>query len=448
MKLIRTRGRGAKAAAETIAALERRGGAALDYVMPVVRRIVEGVCGRGDSALLAYARKFDGFPGVEALRVTPEEMAAAWEGIDAGLRDALTMAAAQIRAFAKKQLPKSWSATPDEARTKGGLTTGQLVRPLGSVGCYVPSGRHPLPSTLLMTVIPAQVAGVKRIVVISPKPARETLAAAHLLGVEEFYRVGGAHGIAALAYGTESLPRVEKIVGPGNLYVTAAKKMIAFDCAIDMLAGPTEIVVTSERGDAGEIASDLVAQAEHDPEALAVFVTTREELARKVMVETKAISRKNPVAREALTRNGIVIVAGTVEETRAITNRLSPEHLTVDAASDLKWVQNAGSVFVGRWSAQPMGDYISGPNHTLPTGGMARVRGGLSVNDFVKLITVQEYTARGVDALGPGAVLLAEAEGLSAHAEAIRARMNRAVGRARVAPQETGDKRMQRRARG
>jgi len=417
MKLIRTTKRGAKAGAETLAALEDRGGAALDSVMPVVKRIVADVRKRGDRALLANAKKFDGLAGPEALRVAPKEMADAWSALDPALRDALSMAAKQIRAFAKRQLPKAWSASPVD-----GLTTGQLVRPLGSVGCYVPSGRHPLPSTLLMTAIPAQVAGVKRIVVVSPKPAPETLAAAHLLGIDEFYRLGGAQAVAALAYGTVSVPRVDKIVGPGNLYVTAAKRLAAFDCAIDMLAGPTEIVVTSERGDAACIASDLVAQAEHDPEALAILVTTREELARAVIAETKTRSRNNPVAREALQRNGVVILAGSVEEAREISNRLAPEHLTVDATSDLDWVQNAGSVFVGRWSAQPMGDYISGPNHTLPTGGMARVRGGLSVNDFVKLITVQEYTAKCVRSLGPPAILLAEAEGLTGHAEAIRTR--------------------------
>jgi histidinol dehydrogenase len=213
--------------------------------------------------------------------------------------------------------------------------------------------------------------------------------------------------------------------------VTAAKRLVAFDCAIDMLAGPTEIVVTSERGGPVDIASDLVAQAEHDPEALAVFVTTREELAQVVIAETKLRSRKNAVAREALERNGLVIVAGSIDEARAITNRLAPEHLTVDAATDLKWVENAGSVFVGRWSAQPMGDYISGPNHTLPTGGMARVRGGLSVNDFVKLITVQQYSAQGVAMLGPKAALLAEAEGLAGHAEAIRTRLGPSSGRRR-----------------
>jgi histidinol dehydrogenase len=251
------------------------------------------------------------------------------------------------------------------------------------------------------------------------------LAAAHLLGITEFYRVGGAHAIAALAYGTANIPRVERIVGPGSLYVTAAKRLVAFDCAIEMLAGPTEVVVTSERGRAADIASDLVAQAEHDPEALAVFITTRAELAKEVAEEAKQRSRNNSIARRALEHNGLVILASSIAEARIITNRLAPEHLTVDAPSDLGWVQNAGSIFVGRWSAQAMGDYISGPNHTLPTGGMARVRGGLSVNDFVKLITVQQYSAPALRSLGPKAVLLAEAEGLVGHAEAIRARFER-----------------------
>jgi histidinol dehydrogenase len=417
MKLVRTTGRDAQQTAEILAALEDRGGAALDAVLPAVKRIVADVRKQGDRALLRYAAQLDGLNGVSSLRVTPGEMAAAWNAITPEMQEALTTAADQIRSFAVSQLPASFSEEPIL-----GLTTGQLVRPLSSVGCYVPSGRHPLPSTLLMTVIPAQVAGVARIAVVSPKPAPETLAAAHLLGITEFYRLGGAHAIAALAYGTASIKRVDKIVGPGNLYVTAAKRLVAFDCAIDMLAGPTEIVVTSECGNAADIASDMVAQAEHDPEALAIFITTRTDLAKEVIQKVKARSANNAVARQALGRNGLAIVAVNVDEARAITNRLAPEHLTVDAASDLDWIQNAGSVFVGRWSAQPMGDYISGPNHTLPTGGMARVRGGLSVNDFVKLITVQEYTAKGIRSLGPPAALLAEAEGLIGHAEAIRAR--------------------------
>jgi histidinol dehydrogenase len=313
-------------------------------------------------------------------------------------------------------MPKEWSTT------NAGLTTGQQVRALGAVGCYVPSGRYPLPSTLLMTVIPAQVAGVERIVVVSPKPARETLAAAALLGVKEFYRIGGSQAIAALAYGTDSIPRVDKIVGPGNWYVTAAKKMVAFDCAIDMLAGPTEIVVTSEGGDPVGIAADLVAQAEHDPEALAILITTKEPLARAVVKEVGTRVKTNPIAKQAIGRHGLAVVAGSVDEARELTNRLAPEHLTVDASEDLSWVRNAGSVFVGRYSPQPMGDYVSGPNHTLPTGGVAQVRGGLSVMDFLKVITVQEYTLAGLQKLGPAAIALAEAEGLHGHAEAVRAR--------------------------
>jgi histidinol dehydrogenase len=420
MKMIRTRGRGAQKAEEVMSALERRGTASLDSVLPAVKRIVTDVRKRGDRALFRYAAQFDGLRDTAALRITQAEMAAAWDASNPALRDALSTAADQIRAFAHRQLPASWNTSPIR-----GLTTGQLVRPLGSVGCYVPSGRHPLPSTLLMTAIPAQVAGVARIVVVSPKPATETLAAAHLLGIADFYRLGGAHAVAALAYGTAMVPRVDKIVGPGNLYVTAAKRLVAFDCAIDMLAGPTEIVVTSERGNPADIASDLVAQAEHDPEALAIFVTTHAELAREVVAEAKMQSRNNPVARAALNRNGLAIIAASIDEARIITNRLAPEHLTVDAVSDLDWVENAGSVFIGRWSAQPMGDYISGPNHTLPTGGMARVRGGLSVNDFVKLITVQKYSALALRTLGPKAALLADAEGLAGHAEAIRTRLQK-----------------------
>jgi histidinol dehydrogenase len=419
MKVLRTKGRGARKTEQVLEALERRGGAVLDSVLPAVKRIVGDVRKQGDRALFRYAEKFDGLSDRSAVRIGRDEMAEAWNGLSPALRDAFSTAVQQIRAFAINQLPASWCDS-----TVPGLMTGQLVRPLDSVGCYVPSGRHPLPSTLLMTAIPAQVAGVARIVVVSPNPAPETLAAAHMLGVTAFYRLGGAHAIAALAYGTATLPRVDKIVGPGNLYVTAAKRLVAFDCAIDMLAGPTEIVVTSEEGNPTDIASDLVAQAEHDPEALAIFITTRAELAREVVAEARKRSQNNSIARQALERNGLALIAASLEEARALTNRLAPEHLTVDAPSDLDWVHNAGSVFVGRWSAQPMGDYISGPNHTLPTGGMARVRGGLSVNDFVKLVTVQQYSAQALRSLGSKAVLLAEAEGLNGHAEAIRTRLN------------------------
>jgi histidinol dehydrogenase len=302
------------------------------------------------------------------------------------------------------------------------------VRALESVGCYVPGGRYPLPSTLLMTVTPAQVAGVERIVVCSPKPARETMAAAWLAGVTEFYRVGGAQAIAAMAYGTGSgddgsIARVNKIVGPGNLFVTAAKGVVSAECGIDMPAGPTEIVVTSETGDAEGIAADLVAQAEHDPEALAVLITSNSALAEAVWAEVKRQAAGNAIAKQSLAAQGCIFVTKTVTEARELTNRLAPEHLTVDTAADVRWVRNAGSVFVGGYTPQSMGDYISGPNHVLPTGRVGRVRGGLSVMDFVKVITVQQYTRKGLRAMGPHAIALAEAEGLKGHAESVRVRM-------------------------
>jgi len=413
VKLIRTTGRGR----EAIAALTERRVNSWDRVLPQARRIVESVRRGRDEALLRVRSRLDGISPQAPLRIPEVEMQLAWESTPESTRQALKAAARNIRAFAERQRPKDFSL-----KTAPGVTTGQRVVPVDSAGCYVPSGRYPLPSTLLMTVIPAQVAGVQRIVVVSPHPAKETLAAAAMLGVTEFYRVGGAHAVAALAYGTESLPRVDKIVGPGNAWVTAAKKLVAFDCAIDMLAGPTEIVVTSEKGDPVAIAADLVAQAEHDPDAMAILITTRVDLARAVMAEVKTRVRSNRVAAQALAKQGLSVVARSVDEARWLTNRIAPEHLTVDSEADLAWVRHAGSVFVGRWSAQPLGDYVSGPNHTLPTGGQARARGGLSVMDFLKVITVQEYSQEGVRQLGPAAIRLAKAEGLAAHAEAIRVR--------------------------
>jgi histidinol dehydrogenase len=416
MRLVRTQGRGAEQTRQMLSELELRGARNTERAMPVVRRIVKDVRKGGDQALRRYAAKLDGLAPKQPLEISQTEMEEAWKATPKPLQAAMQTAAGNIRRFAERQMPKEWSAS------SAGLTTGQRVRPLGAVGCYVPSGRYPLPSTLLMTVIPAQVAGVERIVAVSPKPAQETLAAAALLGMSGFYRIGGAQAIAALAFGTESIRRVDKIVGPGNWYVTAAKKMVAFDCAIDMLAGPTEIVVTSEAGDAVGIAADLVAQAEHDPEALAILITTNGALAREVVREVTQRLKVNPIAKQAIERNGLVVVAGSVDEAREITNRLAPEHLTVDSSQDLDWVRNAGSVFIGRYSPQPMGDYVSGPNHTLPTGGVAQVRGGLSVMDFLKVITVQEYTLAGLKKLGPAAIALANAEGLHGHAEAVRAR--------------------------
>jgi histidinol dehydrogenase len=418
MKLVKTFGRGKAAAQALIEALERRGSLNTSKVEKTVTEIVTYVRKRGDAALRKYAAKFDGLKPGTALLVSRQEMKAAWEATAPELQSAMRNAQANIRAFAEAQKPKGWSLAVAE-----GVTAGQIVRPLESVGCYVPGGRYPLPSTLLMTVTPAQVAGVARIVVCSPKPARETMAAAWLAGVTEFYRVGGAQAVAAMAYGTATIARVNKIVGPGNLFVTAAKVMVSAECGIDMPAGPTEIVVTSERGDAAGIAADLVAQAEHDPETLAVMITSNAALAEAVKAEVKAQVKGNVIAKVSIAARGCIFVTESVAEARELTNRLAPEHLTVDSVTDLKWVKNAGSVFVGNYSPQSMGDYVSGPNHVLPTGRVGRVRGGLSVMDFVKVITVQEYTRKGLRTLGPDAIALAEAEGLKGHAESVRVRM-------------------------
>jgi histidinol dehydrogenase len=386
---------------------------------PRVRRIIEGVRRGGDRSLRRYAERWDGLAAKQPLRVSDEEMAAAWRTIPPVLRKSLRQAAQNIRRFCEWQKPKSWT------RSRDGISVGQIVRPLESVGCYVPSGRHPLVSTLLMTVIPAQVAGVKNIRVVSPKPSAEVLAGAAMLGVREFYRVGGAQAISALAYGSDSIPRVDKIVGPGNAYVTVAKKLVSFDCAIDFLAGPTEAVVLSDSGNPEFIAADLVAQAEHDPDTLVLFITTSRELARSVKLSATKLAKGNRIGEESLRVRGATLVAASREQSRAWANHIAPEHITVEA-DDLPFIQNAGSIFVGDYSAQAAGDYASGPNHVLPTSGQARFRGGLSVLDFVKVITVQQLSAKGLRRLAPAVECLANAEGLPAHAQSIRVRREHA----------------------
>ena len=386
---------------------------------PQVRRIVEGVRRGGDRGLRRYAARWDGIAAKQSLRVSDDEMAGAWRTLDPRLYQSLRQAEQNIRRFCEWQKPNSWM------RTRSGISLGQVARPLGSVGCYVPGGRYPLVSTLLMTTIPAQVAGVKSIRVVSPKPSTEVLAAAAMLGVREFYRVGGAQAIAALAYGTDSIPKVDKIVGPGNAYVTVAKKLVSFDCAIDFLAGPMESVVMSYVGVPEFIAADLVAQAEHDPEALAVFITTSRELARSVRLSAAKLAKGNRTAVESLRERGAILVAASQDEARDWANRLAPEHITVDV-DDLPFIQNAGSIFVGNYSAQAAGDYASGPNHVLPTSGQARFRGGLGVTDFMKIITVQQLSADGLRRIAPAIEGLANAEGLQAHARSIRVRCEHA----------------------
>jgi len=403
-----------KVAAAKVRAIAARS-ARYEEVTPAVRRIVAGVRRRGDSALLGYAQRWDGLRRGMPLCVSSTEIQNAWTTASPELKRSLKTAAANIRRFCEVQKPKEWKVKRE------GISLGQIVRPLDSVGCYVPGGRYPLVSTLLMTVIPAQVAGVERIVVASPKPHRDVLAAACMLGVEEVYRVGGAQAIAALAYGTESVSRVDKIVGPGNLYVTAAKKEVAFDCTIDFLAGPTEVLIVSDKGTPQFIAADLVAQAEHDPEASAVFITTRTELATQVVDSVKTQSADNVIARQAMRKNGFVLISSSQEQSFEWANSIASEHLTIDRG-DLSLVRNAGSVFIGDYSPQAGGDYASGPNHVLPTGGAARFRGGLSVLDFVKLISVQEVSRSGLGKIASAIETLADAEGLRAHAASIRVR--------------------------
>jgi histidinol dehydrogenase len=425
MKVVRTFGRTAKSAAALIAKIEARGAVNTAKVEGVVSTILADIRQGGDAALAEYAGRFDNL-GDQPVRVSAEEMAAAWESISPELQRAMEIAQDNIRAFAEAQEPEEWTMTSET-----GLTVGQVVRPLSAVACYAPGGRYPYPSTVLMTATPAQVAGVPRIVVCSPNPASETLAAAHLAGrlsgdPVEFYRIGGAQAVAAMAYGTETIAKVDKIVGPGNLFVTAAKIAVSHECGIDMPAGPTEIGVISEVGPPAGIAADLIAQAEHDPESLAVLITSNETLATEVLAEVKLQSKTNTIAKQSLAANGAIFLTQSVAEARELTNRLAFEHLSVDSIADVAWVTTAASVFVGRFSPQSMGDYISGPNHVLPTGRAGRIRGGLSVTDFLKVITVQQYTRAGLAHLGPHAIALAEAEGLTAHANSIRVKLARA----------------------
>jgi histidinol dehydrogenase len=403
-----------RAAATRVCELANRG-SHLGSVEPQVRRIVNDVRRNGDKALRRYARLWDGLAKNEPFLVDERAIQKAWDASSSQLRSALSLAAKNIRQFCEWQKPKEWT------RNRNGISVGQLVRPLESVGCYVPGGRYPLVSTLLMTVIPAQVAGVKNIRVVSPQPRPEVLAAAAFVGITEFYRVGGAQAIAALAYGTKTISGVDKIVGPGNLYVTAAKKLVSFDCSIDFLAGPTEVVILSDDGQPEFIAADLVAQAEHDPEALAIFITTSGDLARAVTEQSRLQAGDNSLAKESLRRHGVVFLAQSRKQAIEWANLLAAEHLTV-SRRDLPEIQNAGSVFVGDYSPQAAGDYASGPNHVLPTAGGARFRGGLSVMDFVKLITVQELSSKGLLRLAPTIECLAETEGLVAHAQSIRSR--------------------------
>jgi histidinol dehydrogenase len=322
---------------------------------------------------------------------------------------------------AARQLPRAW-----KMESGRGVKIQQVVRPLERVACYVPGGRFPLPSTLLMSVIPAQAAGVREVLITSPRPAPAVLVAADLLGVEKIYRLGGAQAIAAFAFGTKSVPRVDKIVGPGNRFVAAAKKLVAGNCGIDFVAGPTELVIAGARGRPEWIAADLIAQAEHDPDAVAILITPSRRLALKVQAAVSAALRRLslPVAQKSLARQGAIILTRNADASIELINQLAPEHLTLldDADDWLGRVQSAGSIFLGGWSPVAAGDYASGTNHILPTGGAARLRGGLSAADFVKTITVQKLDRRGLQNLRGAIGTLAQTEGLKAHAYSVETR--------------------------
>ncbi|MGD1093303.1 MAG: histidinol dehydrogenase [Bryobacteraceae bacterium] len=394
-------------------ALTTRKAVRLEEAERIVAPILSAIRSRGDAALLEYARKFDGFEGHSvrmpvAGTLTPE------------LERAVALAAENIREYARTQLPQEGSVEyPD------GRKLGHIVRPLDSMGAYIPAGRYPLPSTLLMTVIPAQVAGVPLTCAACPNPSPEILGVAAWLGITHLFRMGGAQAIAAFAYGTETVPKVARIVGPGNIYVAAAKKLIAGEAGIDFVAGPTEIVIIAAEGDPRWLAADLLAQAEHDVDASAILLTTSRTLAEAVAAEVERQLVTLPtaaVARPSIDANGAIVVVDSLQRAVEFSNELAPEHLSLHDASLIPNIQNAGSIFLGPWSPEAAGDYASGPNHVLPTSGAARLRGGLSAADFVKIISVQELTPAGLAKLTPAITALARAEGLEAHARSAEVR--------------------------
>jgi histidinol dehydrogenase len=381
-----------------------------------VARIVEAVRTRGDAALIGFSRRFDGLRGpVEVPRADIARLAGQ---VPREVRRAIEVAAAHVARVASRQVPRPWRLT-----VAPGVTVEQRIEPLARVGCYVPGGRFPLPSSLLMTAVPARVAGVSEIVVACPRPDPVVMAAALEAGVTRLFRVGGAHAIAALAYGTASIPRVDKIVGPGNRYVATAKALVSIDCAIDFYAGPTEIVIVSGPGHEDWVASDLVAQAEHDPDARAIYITWSRRTAVRVAERVTERVADRDVAARSWSAHGAIIVARDQVEAMSLANRLAPEHLVVDRESLVDRPVTAGAVFVGPYTAQAAGDYATGSNHVLPTAGAARFRGGLSAADFVRVMAVQRLTRKGLERLAPTITALARAEGLHAHAESIEVRL-------------------------
>jgi histidinol dehydrogenase len=383
-----------------------------------VRAIVDRVRADGDRALVGFARRFDGV--TPPLEISRDEMQDGAARVAPEVRRAIRQAARNIARVARRQVPRGWTL-----EVVPGVSVEQRVVPLARVGCYVPGGRFPLPSSLLMTAIPARVAGVREIIAVCARPEPAVMASALEAGVTQLFRVGGAHAIAALAFGTGTVPRVDKIVGPGNRYVATAKSLVATSCAIDFYAGPTEIVIVAGDEHPDWVAADVVAQAEHDPDARSIVVTWRRPFAEAVAAAVRTQAEGRDIVKRSLAANGAILLTRSADEAIALANRLAPEHLVVERASMAARPLTAGAVFVGAYSAQAAGDYATGSNHVLPTSGAARFRGGLSAADFVRVMSVQQVTAGGLQRLRPTIVPLARAEGLTAHAESVEIRFRR-----------------------
>jgi histidinol dehydrogenase len=389
----------------------------------VVAKIIADIRRRGDAALSYWTQKLDSIDlARQGMWVSPREIEESQKSVSADFLRAVKHAIANVRKVAEKQLPRGWSI-----EVEPGVSIGQMVRPIETIGCYIPGGKATLLSTLIMTAVPAQVAGAKRIVAVCSRPNHELLAAAGILGLSEVARIGGAQAVAALAYGTITIPRVDKICGPGNRFVTAAKQLVSHDCAIDLPAGPTEAIVIASQGNPRWIAADLLAQAEHAPDAGSIFVTTSARLAREVQREVaeqlEKLPDENP-ARISLKTCGVILLAASADAAFNFVNRFAPEHLGLPqaGAAALEKISAAGTVFMGPWAAQPLGDYASGSNHVLPTGGWARRCGGLSAADFVKCISVQTISRKGFERLAGDVRVLARAENLLAHENAVAVR--------------------------
>lgn len=389
-----------------------------------VQKIIAQVRSQGDRALFHYTRLFDKVD-ISSLEVTGEELEAALEQTDKALLSVLSSAAENIKAYHSRQKRTGFSFSPEP-----GVVLGQKVTPLEKVGIYVPGGTAAYPSTVLMTAIPAKIAGCGEVVMVSPPEISPAiLAAAKIAGVDRIFRVGGAQAIAALAYGTQTIPRVDKIVGPGNAYVAEAKRQVFGQVAIDMIAGPSEIlIIADEMSSPAHIAADMLSQAEHDRLASAVLITTSRSLAEQVQKELETqVSRlpRKEIAQASLEGQGKIILAASIPQAMEISNRLAPEHLELMVESPMDYldaIKNAGSVFLGRYCPEPVGDYWAGPNHTLPTGGTARFSSPLSVDDFVKKSQFTAYSQEALQKAGKKIAYFAQAEGLEAHARSITIR--------------------------